>query len=64
MVDGAQAVTAGMLRGLHDTRIPMFLALTGYWLFGMPLAVGLAFGAGLEGVDVHTVIDTLCKRIA
>ncbi|GGK40778.1 MATE family efflux transporter [Salinarimonas ramus] len=52
VVDGAQAVTAGMLRGLHDTRIPMFMALTGYWLFGLPLAAGLAFWAGLEGVGI------------
>lgn len=52
VVDGAQAVTAGMLRGLHDTRVPMFMALTGYWLFGMPLAVGLGFGAGWEGVGI------------
>lgn len=52
IVDGAQAVAAGMLRGLHDTRVPMFLALTGYWLFGMPLAVGLGFWAGLAGVGV------------
>jgi len=52
IVDGAQAVTAGMLRGLHDTRVPMFLALTGYWLFGMPLAVGLGFYAGLEGIGI------------
>ncbi|WP_372421716.1 MATE family efflux transporter [Salinarimonas chemoclinalis] len=52
VVDGAQAVTAGMLRGLHDTRVPMLMALTGYWLFGMPLAVGLGFWAGLEGIGI------------
>ena len=33
--DGAQVVGAGMLRGLHDTRVPMIFALLGYWLFGL-----------------------------
>ncbi len=43
IVDGAQAVAAGMLRGLRDTRIPMFLALFGYWGVGLPLGALLAF---------------------
>jgi MATE family multidrug resistance protein len=32
IVDGAQAVGAGMLRGLHDTTLPMAFALFGYWV--------------------------------
>src|SRR5262249_26350557 len=31
IADGAQVVGAGMLRGLHDTRLPMIFALAGYW---------------------------------
>jgi MATE family multidrug resistance protein len=31
IVDGAQAVGAGVLRGLHDTRVPMLYAGLGYW---------------------------------
>jgi MATE family multidrug resistance protein len=50
--DGAQSVTAGMLRGLHDTRLPMMIAAVGYWLVGGGLAVGLAFALRLEGLGV------------
>lgn len=54
IVDGAQAVGAGMLRGLHDTRVPMAFALFGYWGVGMGTAVGLAFGLGWQGVGIWT----------
>ena len=52
--DGAQAVGAGMLRGLHDTTIPMIYALFGYWVVGMGVAVWLGFGLGWEGVGIWT----------
>lgn len=50
--DGAQAVGAGTLRGLQDTRVPMVIALFGYWALGLPLGVWLAFGAGWGGVGL------------
>jgi len=43
LVDGAQAVASGMLRGLHDTRVPMIFAGLGYWGVGVPCGVVLAF---------------------
>lgn len=52
LVDGAQAVGAGMLRGLQDTRIPMIYAAVGYWGIGLPLGVSLAFGTSLRGVGI------------
>jgi MATE family multidrug resistance protein len=52
IVDGAQAVGAGMLRGLHDTTVPMAYAAFGYWLVGFGVAIGLGFGLGWEGVGV------------
>lgn len=52
IVDGAQAVGAGMLRGLGDTRIPMYLALFGYWGVGLPLGALLAFTFNFEGIGV------------
>jgi MATE family multidrug resistance protein len=52
LVDGAQAVGSGMLRGLQDTRIPMIFAAIGYWGIGFPLGVILGFPAGLEGTGV------------
>ncbi|MBO6719570.1 MAG: MATE family efflux transporter [Rhizobiaceae bacterium] len=52
IVDGAQAVAAGMLRGLHDTTKPMLLAAIGYWGIGLPLGYILAFNYGLDGVGI------------
>lgn len=49
LFDGGQAVAGGMLRGLHDTTIPMLFALVGYWGVGLPLGILLAFPGGLEG---------------
>jgi MATE family multidrug resistance protein len=45
--DGIQVVSAGTLRGLGDTRVPMLIGLVGFWLIGLPVSVALAFGAGL-----------------
>lgn len=50
--DGGQVVAAGMLRGLQDTRIPMFLALLGYWGIGLPLGAALAFWADWKGIGI------------
>lgn len=47
--DGAQAVASGMLRGLHDTTVPMIYAALGYWGVGLPLGVVLAFHFGFAG---------------
>jgi len=58
IVDGAQAVGGGMLRGLHDTRIPMLYALLGYWGIGLPLGVALAFPGGLGGVGIWVGLAT------
>ncbi|WP_372016720.1 MATE family efflux transporter [Pseudoxanthomonas sp. 10H] len=44
--DGIQVMSAGSLRGLRDTRVPMFLAMVSYWGLGMPLGAGLGLGLG------------------
>jgi len=44
--DGIQVLSAGALRGLKDTRVPMFLAALAYWGIGMPLGAGLGLGLG------------------
>jgi MATE family multidrug resistance protein len=41
-----------MLRGLHDTRVPMLMAAVGYWGFGVPLSAWFAFGLGWGGAGV------------
>src|SRR5205085_11563955 len=52
LVDGAQVIGAGMLRGLHDTRWPLFFALFGYWGVGLGIGWWLAFGADWQGVGI------------
>ncbi len=52
LFDGLQAVMAGALRGLQDTRMPMLLALTGYWIFGFGTSVVLGFRTPLAGLGV------------
>ncbi len=52
LVDGLQAIAAGLLRGLKDTRIPMILALISYWPIGFLCAWFFAFPAGFGGVGV------------
>ena len=52
LFDGGQAVLAGALRGLQDTRVPMIMALTGYWLFGFGTSVLLGFFTPLAGIGV------------
>lgn len=54
IVDGWQVVGAGMLRGLHDTRVPMVFALFGYWAIGLGVGVGLAFVMEWRGVGIWT----------
>ena len=54
IVDGAQVVGAGMLRGLHDTRVPMMFAFVGYWGNGIGVGVWLAFDRGWAGVGIWT----------
>jgi MATE family multidrug resistance protein len=45
--DGLQAVSAGVLRGLGDTRFPLLANLLGFWIVGLPTSAWLAFSAGL-----------------
>lgn len=52
LFDGLQAVAAGALRGLRDTRIPMIYALFGYWVPGFGTAVFLGFYTPLRGVGI------------
>ena len=58
VADGAQAVTAGMLRGLHDTRVPMIYAALGYWGVGLLLGVVLAFLSGQGGIGIWIGLAT------
>lgn len=54
IVDGWQVVAAGMLRGIHDTRVPMIFALFGYWAIGLGVGVALAFSMEWRGIGIWT----------
>lgn len=51
-VDGAQAIALGLLRGVQDTSVPMWMAAFSYWGVGMPCSylLGFTFGGGAIGV--------------
>ncbi|MGH8595214.1 MAG: MATE family efflux transporter, partial [Gammaproteobacteria bacterium] len=52
MGDGTQSAAAGALRGLKDTRIPMFINGAIYWGIGFVVAyvVGIRLGVGAQGI--------------
>ncbi len=52
LFDGLQVVCVGVLRGLQDTRVPMWIAIFSYWVPGFGLAVGLGFFTPLEDLGI------------
>lgn len=52
LFDGVQVVSAGLLRGLADVRLPAMINVVAYWGFGMPLGYLLAFRADLGAPGV------------
>jgi len=44
--DGLQVLSAGALRGMKDTQVPMYIAILAYWGIGMTLGAGLGLGLG------------------
>jgi MATE family multidrug resistance protein len=64
LVDGAQVIGAGMLRGLHDTRWPLVFAIVGYWVVGLGIGWWLAFGADWKGVGIWIGLATGLASVA
>jgi MATE family multidrug resistance protein len=52
LVDGVQVVGSGLLRGLHDTKVPMWINLVAYWVIALPLGSWFAFGRGEGAVGM------------
>ncbi len=52
LADGAQAVAAGILRGIQDTRVPMLIAAFSFWVVGFGTAALLGFWLAWGGVGV------------
>ncbi|MDF3607236.1 MATE family efflux transporter [Paracoccus sp. DMF-8] len=63
--DGMQVIALGMLRGLQDTRAPMFFAIFSYWLIGLPCAYLLAFrvGVGPGGLWLGLLSGLACAAV-
>lgn len=55
--DGIQAAANGALRGLKDTRVPMFITTFAYWGVGMPVGWWLAFprAMGAQGMWIGLI---------
>ena len=49
LADGMQVIGVAILRGLHDTRVPMLFAALGYWGIGIGTGAWLAFKTPLAG---------------
>ncbi len=52
LVDGVQVIAAGILRGLKDTRVPMIIAVIGYWPLGFAVGAVLGLTTPLGGTGV------------
>jgi multidrug resistance protein, MATE family len=62
LADGMQVMALGLLRGVQDTRVPMWLAAVSYWLIGIPCSYLLAFpmGYGGPGLWLGLVVGLFC----
>lgn len=52
LFDAGQVMALGLLRGVQDTRVPMWIAGCSYWLVGIPASYLLAFVLGYGGVGL------------
>jgi len=51
-VDAAQVVALSLLRGLQDTKVPMWIAAISYWLIGLPISYVLGFWLGFQEAGI------------
>lgn len=65
LVDGAQAMALGLLRGVQDTKVPMVMAAMSYWLIGIPTSYYLGFVQGMGGVGIWLglVVGLACTAV-
>jgi len=58
LVDSAQAVLSGVLRGLNRTLIPSITTFLGYWMIGIPIGLYLTFyrEIGVQGLWVGLAV--------
>lgn len=56
--DSAQVMALGLLRGVHDTKVPMIIAAVAYWPLGLSAGyvLGFTYGFGAVGVWMGLVV--------
>ena len=66
LVDAAQVIALGLLRGIQDTAIPMVIAAISYWVLAVPASYVMAFtlGWGPQGLWLGLVVGLLFAAIA
>jgi MATE family multidrug resistance protein len=66
LVDAAQVMALGLLRGIQDTAIPMIIAAVSYWVIGIPTGYLLAFtlGWGPQGLWLGLVVGLAFAAVA
>jgi Na+-driven multidrug efflux pump len=60
--DGLQVSGLGALRGLKDTKVPMYITVIAYWIVGMPL--GYTLGITLNGGARAMWVGIICGLTA
>ncbi len=65
LVDGAQVIALGLLRGLQDAKMPMVMAALSYWVIGIPSSYFFGFVQGMEGIGVWLglVLGLACAAV-
>ncbi|MDH4049215.1 MAG: MATE family efflux transporter [Gammaproteobacteria bacterium] len=61
LFDGVLLVIANALRGLRDTRSPLWIAMAGYWVVGLGLGYWLCFprGQGATGIWLGMIVGAV-----
>jgi MATE family multidrug resistance protein len=65
MADGAQTITAGALRGLNDTRVPLVFAAVSFWAVGFTACwlFGFTLGLGARGIWVGFTVGLVVYAV-
>lgn len=64
LVDGGQAIMAASLRGMSDTKVPMFVALFAYWFVGIGTAYWAGFILDWRGIGIWLGLATALAFVA
>ncbi|WP_171178490.1 MATE family efflux transporter [Ruegeria sp. HKCCD8929] len=65
LVDGAQVIALGLLRGLQDAKVPMIMAALSYWVVGIPASYYFGFVQHMDGIGVWMglVLGLACAAV-